>query len=72
MTPKVVLVGGGDATKELSDFAMKGEVAVDDGTNVPASASAAGTKGSVVVAADAIYVCVDTDTWVKAALATWT
>ena len=39
--------------------------------SVPASASAAGTAGDIVVASDAIYVCVSTNTWKKAALSTF-
>jgi len=83
MGAKVVLVDGGQPTAELDSFlrtgdspdlepyALKGQVDIDDGTNVPASAGATGTTGTVVVSADAIYVCVDTDTWVKTDLATW-
>lgn len=37
----------------------------------PDDASATGTKGEIRVTADALYVCVNTDTWVKTALATW-
>jgi len=37
----------------------------------PASAGAAGTLGEIRIVADAIYVCWDTDTWVKTDLATW-
>ena len=39
--------------------------------SAPASASAAGTAGDIVVASDAIYVCVSTNTWKKAALSTF-
>jgi CheY-specific phosphatase CheX len=37
----------------------------------PASASAPGTKGEIRFTAAALYLCTDTDTWVKVALATW-
>ena len=37
----------------------------------PASAGATGTLGEIRIVADAIYVCWDTDTWVKTDLATW-
>ena len=37
----------------------------------PASASATGTAGEVRWDADYVYVCVGTDTWKRAALATW-
>lgn len=69
---QVVLIGN-QAYKPLTDFAMKGEVEISgiSGT-APDSPSAAGTKGQVVVTADHIYICVDTDTWKRAALSTWT
>jgi hypothetical protein len=41
-------------------------------TAAPASASATGTAGEVRYDSSFIYVCVATDTWVRAALATWT
>ena len=37
----------------------------------PASASATGTAGDIRYDADYIYVCTATDTWKRAALATW-
>jgi len=37
----------------------------------PASATATGVAGQVAYDATAIYVCVATNTWVKATLATW-
>lgn len=37
----------------------------------PTSATATGTKGEIRVTADYIYVCIDTDTWVRCALETW-
>lgn len=37
----------------------------------PASATAAGTLGEIRVTADSIYVCIATNTWVKAALVTF-
>ena len=42
-----------------------------DAGNAPASASSAGTTGSIVADANYIYVCTATDTWKRAALATW-
>lgn len=38
---------------------------------VPASASATGTPGSIAYSSSYLYVCVATDTWVRAALGTW-
>lgn len=37
----------------------------------PASSSAAGTKGDMAWDDDYVYVCIDTDTWKRAALSTW-
>ena len=37
----------------------------------PSSASDTGTLGEIRITADYIYVCVATNTWVRAALATW-
>ena len=39
--------------------------------SAPASAAATGTLGEVRITADHIYVCIATNTWVRAALATW-
>ncbi len=39
--------------------------------SAPGSATAAGTAGDIIVASDAIYVCVSTNTWKKAALSTF-
>ena len=62
---------------KLSDDSINFAVGKDSGTftiklgTAPASASATGTAGTVIIAADGIYLCTDTDTWVKTALATW-
>ena len=40
--------------------------------SVPASATAVGNAGEIAYDATNIYVCVAANTWVKAALATWT
>ena len=37
----------------------------------PTAADDPGVTGTITWDADFIYVCVDTDTWVRAALATW-
>lgn len=83
MSSKVVLVGGGQPTKELDLFAMKTDLpegadlsgyalkgTVEIGT-APASATATGVAGTAVFTATGMYVCVATDTWVRVALATW-
>jgi hypothetical protein len=41
------------------------------GSNAPATAASTGVTGTVTWDADFIYVCTDTDTWVRAAIATW-
>jgi hypothetical protein len=59
-------------TQDTSGNAATATVAtrVSD-TAAPASASATGTAGEVRYDSSFIYVCVATDTWVRAALATW-
>ncbi len=37
----------------------------------PALATSTGTTGQIVIDADFIYACVDTDTWKRVAIATW-
>lgn len=39
--------------------------------SAPASTSASGTAGDIIVASDGIYVCIATDTWRKATLSTF-
>lgn len=39
--------------------------------NVPASATAIGTTGQIYWDEDYLYVCVSTNSWVRAPLATW-
>ena len=40
-------------------------------SNAPASASATGTAGDIRYDSNYVYICVATDTWKRAALATW-
>jgi len=42
-----------------------------DTSNVPASASATGTAGTITYNATHIYICTATDTWKRVAIATW-
>ena len=60
-------------TEDTSGNAATATVAtrVSD-TAAPASASDTGTAGEVRYDSSFIYVCVATDTWVRAALSTWT
>ena len=44
---------------------------MDDALKTPASASAAGNKGDIRWDAGYIYICTATDTWKRAAVATW-
>lgn len=44
---------------------------LSDLNTAPASAVDTGTKGEIRITADAFYVCIATDSWVKAALAVW-
>lgn len=39
--------------------------------NVPATATAVGVKGEIAYDANFVYICVATNTWKRAALATW-
>ena len=78
----IIAKGKADITKnlfesKLSDDSINFAVGKDSGTftikigTAPASASATGTAGTLIIAADGIYLCTTTDTWVKVALATW-
>ena len=50
---------------------VAGSFLATDSAGAPLSASATGTTGSIVADANYIYVCTATDTWKRAALATW-
>ena len=41
------------------------------GFKTPASASATGTRGTICADANYVYVCTETDTWKRVALASW-
>jgi len=62
---------------KLSDDSINFAVGKDSGTftiklgTAPATAGATGTAGTIIIAADGIYLCTAANTWVKAALATW-
>lgn len=53
-----------------SDKIKAGDVLRWVGTE-PASATAPGVKGDAYASATYVYICVATNTWVRAALATW-
>jgi len=42
-----------------------------DKVDVPSDASSTGTTGQIAIDNDHIYVCVDTNTWKRAAISTW-
>ncbi len=62
---------------QLSDNSVNFAVGKDPGTftikagTKPSAANATGVAGTLIIAADGIYLCTATDTWVKVALATW-
>jgi hypothetical protein len=70
-------VSGGNKTFTFPN--KTGVVSVVENTNTinipeartPASATATGTKGDICWDDDYIYVCTDTDTWMRAELNTW-
>jgi hypothetical protein len=49
----------------------KAHMEIDLTISAPASASAAGTKGDVIITTDHIYVCTATNTWKRVAISTW-
>jgi hypothetical protein len=55
----------------LSTGTVAASFLATDPSGAPASSSAAGILGSIVADANYIYVCTATDTWKRAALATW-
>ena len=52
----------------MNEFDYKGWVSGSISETVPQSASSAGHAGQIAIDTDYIYVCVDTDTWKRAAL----
>lgn len=66
---------GGTMNAIVGDYTSAGLVADSTGIRIlggtPASAAAAGVAGSIRWDADYIYVCTATNTWKRAAIATW-
>jgi hypothetical protein len=63
-----IVEGDGKANSYFEDVLFqigKAELAT------PASASDVGVPGSLKADASFLYVCVDTDTWLRVAIATW-
>lgn len=55
----------------LSTGTVAASFLATDPSGAPASSGATGILGSIVADADYIYVCTATNTWKRAALATW-
>ena len=74
-------IGNGSNTvtignSSITDNYFKGKVHADqyklsDLNTAPSSSTDTGVKGEIRVTADAIYICIDTDTWVKTNLITF-
>lgn len=69
-------ISWGDAAQTITLTATNGIIIPGDNFQIttpktPASAGATGTVGQIAWDADFIYVCVATDTWERAAIATW-
>lgn len=60
-----------EMTGTLSATTITASVDLITATKTPATAGATGTAGTIAWDADYIYVCSDTDTWLRAAIATW-
>jgi hypothetical protein len=56
---------------DVNGTAEANEFKVSDLNTAPASATAPGTKGEIRITTGYIYVCIATNTWVRAALSTW-
>jgi len=64
--------GSADATKNFQVSAIGAwarDFLISD--TVPATAGAAGTKGQIAFESGWVYVCIATNTWQRAAIATW-
>ena len=59
-----------DGTVHFAVGKDAGSFTVKAGT-APSAANATGVAGTLIIAADGIYLCTDTNTWVKTALASW-
>jgi len=71
-TGALVVAGGVGIGGDLyvdGDVSFSGDLRID--SSPPASAGASGTTGTITYDSSYIYVCVATDTWKRAALATW-
>ena len=55
----------------LQAMAADGSINILGSHTAPASATATGTAGEIRFCSDYVYYCTATNTWVRAALATW-
>jgi hypothetical protein len=55
----------------LTGNATAGQFRLSDLNTAPANASDTGTLGEIRITADYIFICVTTNTWKRAAIATW-
>lgn len=58
-------------TLDVNGTAQATQYKISALNTAPASATATGTTGEIRIASDYIYVCIATNTWVRAALSTW-
>lgn len=61
-----------DTAYGWGDHASEGYLTVAAGGTAPTSATDTGTPGEIRYDADFIYICIATDTWKRAPIATWT
>lgn len=71
-TSNVALVGPGTAGQVLTSNGASADPSFQSiFVSAPGTASSTGTAGQIAYDSTHIYVCVATDTWVRASLATW-
>lgn len=58
------------AATEISALQANSAISLTS-TTVPLSSSSQGAAGQIAYSATYLYICVDTDTWVRASLDTW-
>jgi len=65
------LAGPTGPTGPTGSAGATGAAGAGASSSAPATASSTGTAGTVAYDATHIYVCIATNTWVRATLATW-
>lgn len=63
----------GTAPNQVPTNGDLGKLAFEDSvmSQVPASATAVGTKGDIAQDNDYLYICISQNTWKRVAIATW-